>query len=200
MTRIDVRDLKGKIKNDAKGVTLRTGDKKQHIRIAYQNTGFGKKRFFVCPYCSKNVQHLYIDGTDLKCRTCGGVKYTGIQNCTKGGYDEIAYRMIRYAKQNDITFDFPFDYTTFIFDTRTSKKKFSDALKILQALENMRFHVLFFKSRYKPSVIKSVVTMQHPLIQSATLKELKNNIYDWNTGDRVKIPESNLSSFIKGAM
>ena len=93
MTRIDVRDLKGKIKDNAIQVTLDVIGKKHDLMLSYQNTGFGRKRFFVCPYCSKNVQYLYITGNSLKCRVCSGVKYTGIQNNTKGGYDEIAYRM-----------------------------------------------------------------------------------------------------------
>ena len=97
MTRIDVRDLKGKIKDNAIQVTLDVIGKKHDLMLSYQNTGFGRKRFFVCPYCSKNVQYLYITGNSLKCRVCSGVKYTGIQNNTKGGYDEIAYRMKKYA-------------------------------------------------------------------------------------------------------
>lgn len=198
---IDVRNLKELVKSDAVKVTFALEEGERTVHFAYQKTGYGQKRFFLCPQCGKRTVHLYIVKGNLKCRMCSGVKrYEGIQNNTKGGYDEIGYRMQKYAARHDIVFDFPFDYTAFIFDTRTSRKKFSDALKILQALENMRFHALFFKSRYKPSVIKSVVTMQHPLIQSATLKELKNNIYDWNTGDRVVIPESDLSSFVKGAM
>ena len=197
MDRIDVRDLKGKIKDDSKGVTLRIGDKMLHIMLTYQNTGFGKKRFFVCPYCSKNVQHLYIDGTDLKCRTCGGVKYTGIQNCTKGGYDEIAYKMKRYAAAHDIQFSFPFNYLDFTMDARMRKTKFRNYVKVLQALENMRFHSLFFSTQYKPNLIKSVMTGKHKIIQNVTLDELKNNIYDWETGGQIKIPESEVSGFVK---
>lgn len=197
MDRIDVRDLKGKIKDDSKGVTLRIGDKMQHIMLAHQNTGFGKKRFFVCPYCSNNVQHLYIDGTDLKCRTCGGVKYKGIQNCTKGGYDEIAYRMKRYAAAHDIQFSFPFNYLDFAMDARMRKTKFRNYVKVLQALENMRFHSLYFSTQYKPNLIRSVMTGKHKIVQNVTLDELKNNIYDWETGGQIKIPESEVSGFVK---
>ena len=198
---IDVRNLKELVKSDAVNVTLSLGGNKRTVNLAYQKTGYGQKRFFICPYCGKRTEHLYIVGDHLKCRVCSGVKkYEGIQNNTKGGYDEIGYRMQKYAAKHDIVFDFPFDYTAFIFDTRTSKKKFRDALNILQALENMRFHALFFKCRYKPSVIKSVLSMQHPLMQQVTLKELKDNIYNWNTVERVNLPESGLSSFVKGAM
>lgn len=188
MARIDVRDLKGKIKDDAKGVTLRIGDKMQHIRIAYQNTGFGKKWFFVCPYCSKNVQHLYIDGTDLKCRTCGGVKYTGIQNCTKGGYDEIAYRMKRYAAAHDIQFSFPFNYLDFALDARIRKTKFRDSVKVLQALENMRFQGIICKTTYSAETIRQVTSGKHPLLQICSLMELKEYFYDWETGKQIIIP------------
>ena len=44
MARIDVRDLKGKIKDDAVHVTLGVDNKKYDLMLAYQNTGFGKKR------------------------------------------------------------------------------------------------------------------------------------------------------------
>lgn len=198
---MDVRNLKELVKPDAVNVTFALGEGKRTVQLAYQKTGYGQKRFFICPYCGKRTEHLYIVGDHLKCRVCSGVKkYEGIQNNTKGGYDEIGYRMQKYAAKHDIVFAFPFDYTAFIFDPRTSKKKFRDDLNILQALENMRFHALFFKCRYKPSVIKSVLTMQHPLMQQVTLKELKDNIYNWNTGELVNLPESGLSSFVKGAM
>lgn len=79
---IEVKQLKGHIKADAHNVTIRTGDKSQVILLAYQKTGYGQKRFFVCPYCSKRVQLLYQSkGSDWKCRKCSDVNpYYGIQN------------------------------------------------------------------------------------------------------------------------
>ena len=141
MTRIDVRDLKGKIKDNAVQVTLDVIGKKHDLMLAYQNTGFGKKRFFVCPYCSKNVQYLYITGNGLKCRTCGDVKYTGIQNNTKGGYDEIAYRMKKYAAAHDIQFSFPFNYLDFVLDDRMHREKLCDSAASIGKHEISRNHL-----------------------------------------------------------
>lgn len=44
----------------------------QRIKISKQKTGFGYKKFFVCPNCSKRRKHLYlIDGACLfVCRSC----------------------------------------------------------------------------------------------------------------------------------
>ena len=196
---IDVAQLKSHIKADAHDVTIRTGGKSQVILLAYQKTGYGQKRFFVCPCCSKRVQRLYqSEGSDWKCRKCSGVNpYYGIQNNTKGGYNEIAYRMRKYADKVGIQFSFPFNYLDFALDARIHKKKFRDSVKVLQALENMRFHSLFFKSQYKPKVIKSVMNGKHPIIQNVTLEELKNNIYDWNTGKQVIIPEQVANGLVK---
>ena len=182
---IDVAQLKSHIKADAHDVTIRTGVKSQVILLAYQKTGYG--------------QRLYqSEGSDWKCRKCSGVNpYYGIQNNTKGGYNEIAYRMRKYADKVGIQFSFPFNYLDFALDARIHKKKFRDSVKVLQALENMRFHSLFFKSQYKPKVIKSVMNGKHPIIQNVTLEELKNNIYDWNTGKQVIIPEQVANGLVK---
>nr|DAV81924.1 MAG TPA: Trm112p-like protein [Caudoviricetes sp.] len=188
MTRIDVRDLKGKIKDNAVQVTLDVIGKKHDLMLAYQNTGFGKKRFFLCPYCSKNVQYLYITGNGLKCRTCGDVKYTGIQNNTKGGYDEIAYRMKKYAAAHDIQFSFPFNYLDFVLDDRMHREKFRNYVIVLQALENMRFQGIICKTTYSAKTIRLVTSGKHPLLQKCSLMELKEYFYDWETGQQIIIP------------
>ena len=188
MARIDVRDLKGKIKDDAVHVTLGIDNKKYDLMLAYQNTGFGKKRFFICPYCSKNVQYLYITGNGLKCRVCGGVKYTGIQNNTKGGYDEIAYRMKKYAAAHDIQFSFLFNYLDFVLDGRMHREKFRNYVTVLQALENMRFQGIICKTTYSAKTIRQVTSGKHPLLQKCSLMELKEYFYDWETGQQIIVP------------
>lgn len=197
---LDVGQLKGYIKADAQFVTVKTGDKSQMICLEYQKTGYGQKRFLVCPICSKRVQRLYqVKNYDWKCQKCSGVNpYHGIQNNTKGGYDEIAYRMQRIAEKNSISFTFPFNYLDFAFDERMRRKKFRNCIKIMQTLENMRFYSLFFSVTYKPKVIKLVITGKHPLMQNITLNDLKNNIYDWNTGKQILLSESKVNALVKG--
>ena len=179
VARIDVRNLKGKIKDDAASVTFGISGKKQRIILTYQNTGFGKKRFFVCPYCVKNVQYLYVIETDLKCRECAGIKYTGIQNNTKGGYDEIAYRMKKYAAAHDIRFSFPFNYVEYALDKRMLRDKFRAYIIVLQALENMRFQAIMYNTTYSTKTIRRVIKGEHPLLQKCSLMDLKEYCYDW---------------------
>ncbi len=191
--RIDVRQIKEYIKPDAKTVVISSGDKKQKVSLAYQKTGYGNKRYFMCPNCSERVESLYWVNGYWSCRKCSGVNpYNGIQNKTKGGYAEIAYRMQKYADAHDIQFDFPFNYLEFINDDRLQKKKFRNNLLVLQALESMRFHSLFFKVTYKASVLKSVTSGKHPLLQRVTLMELKDNTYDWSTGKQIILDQVTL--------
>ena len=116
------------------------------------------------------------------CRECGDVPvYKGIQNNTKGGYDEIGYRMQRYAAAHDIQFSFPFDYMAFVLDDRCSLNSFRVSLKILQGLENMRSQSIFYQKRYSNKTIKAVLTGTHPLIVNdrVTLQSLRDWFYEW---------------------
>jgi ribosomal protein L37AE/L43A len=192
---IDIRQVKGHIKDDARYITIKTGERKQVLELSYQRVGFGQRRFFVCPSCEKNTERLYYAKGIWKCRKCSGVNpYEGIQNNTRGGYDEIAYRMKRYAAKQNIQFEFPFDYLQFVLDPRIKGARFRNQIRVLQAMESMRFHALFFQAKYAPKLIRSVIRMEHPLMQKVTLDDLKNNIYDWNTGEKIEMDEGILRS------
>ena len=104
---------------------------------------------------------------------------------TKGGADEIAYRMKQYAYKHDIAFEFPFDYTVFGNDERSRKQSFRDKLIVLQGLENMRFQAIMGKTIYSSKVISSVCRGKHPLLKAVSLYDLKNWIYNWNTGKEI---------------
>ena len=120
------------------------------------------------------------------CSKCGNVNpYEGIKNNTKGGYDDIAYRMKRYAARYDIQFNFPFDYLDFIFDSRIGKQSFRKHLTVLQGFENMLFQSIMSKTTYSTKILSSVLRGKHPPLQTQTLWELKNWFYDWNTGQRI---------------
>lgn len=185
---IDIRQLKGNIEADAEKIKIETADKKQIVSLAYQKTGFGCKRYFVCPECSKRIEQLYFNGALWKCRRCSGANpYWGIQNSTKGGYDEIGYRMKRYAMMQNIEFDFPFDYLKFANDNRMKKSGFREKLMILQGLENMRFCSIILKINYEYRIIRSVLSGKHILLHTVTLMDLKNNLYDWHTGEQIRL-------------
>ena len=185
---IDIRQLKDKIKPDETVINIKIGEQEQKVALEYQKVGFGRRRFFRCPYCSKRVERLYYKNKRLRCSKCQGINlYRGIMNNTKGSYYEIAYRMTRYAEKHNIKFNLPFNYLNFVQDERIGREKFRQDLKIMQALENMRFHSLFFGQAYKPDDFKRVLSGEHPLLQSTTLSDLKNNVYDWKTGKQIKL-------------
>lgn len=194
---IDVKQFKGKVSPDAKSVTFQIEEGVENtVCFGYQKTGYGKKRFFLCPYCKRRVTRLYFVDHSYKCRECAGInQYKGIKNMTKGGSDEITYRMLRYAEKHDIVFEFPFDYLQFVTDERVRKKSFLKSLKILQGLENMRFQSVMSKVTYSSKVLSSVCSGKHPLLQEKSLDDLKNCIYNWNTGEEIIVQHPKL--FIK---
>jgi len=82
-------------------------------------------------------------------------------------------------------FEFPFDYTVFGNDERSRKQSFRDKLIVLQGLENMRFQAIMGKTIYSSKVISSVCRGKHPLLKAVSLYDLKNWIYNWNTGKEI---------------
>ena len=198
MIYIDIRQLKDRIKPDETVIKIKTGKQEQNIALEYQTVGFGRRRFFCCPFCSKRVERLYYKNERWRCSRCHGINpYRGIMNGTKGSYDEIAYRMMRYAEKKNIKFSLPFNYLEFAHDKRIGRKKFRQDLKILQALENMRFHSLFFGQTYKPDDFRSVTSGKHPLLQNVSLSDLKNNVYDWKTGEQIRLSLQSVRGLIK---
>lgn len=197
MEYIEIKQFKEKVPPDAKSATFQTKEGKENtVYFEYQKTGYGQKRFFLCPCCGKRVTKLYSMRYGYRCRECGGINpYKGIKNMTKGGSDEITYRMLKYAAKHGIQFEFPFDYLQFATDERIRKKSFLKSLKILQGLENMRFQAIMNKTTYSSKVLSSVCKGQHLLLQEKSLYDLKNWIYNWNTGQEIIVPHPKL--FIK---
>lgn len=184
---IDVKQFKENVKPDAESATFTDSSGiESTVSFGYQKTGYGLKRFFLCPCCAKRVQKLYQVDYSYKCRDCAGINpYRGITNMTKGGADEIAYRMIRYAEKNDIQFNFPFDYLQYVYDKRIKKQSFRKCLAVLQGLENMRFQAILNKTTYSAKILSSVCRGKHPLLCEKSLSDLKNWFYDWNTGKEI---------------
>lgn len=187
---ITVKQIKERCRPGAVAVTIGGNDsrKEQTIDLHRERSGCCDRLFFLCPSCGKKSVVLYLSGKGWTCRTCCPVSpYEGIQNKTKGGADEIGYRMKRYANLKGISFDYPFSYTAFALDDRTQQEAFRNSLKVLQALENMRSQALFFGSRYKVTEIRQVTTLKHPLMKTCTLEDLIDNFYDWHTGKVIRM-------------
>ncbi len=153
-------------------------DYKRPLVMDHVKVGFGFRNYLICPECGNRFVKLYLCGNRFVCRKCGKVPvYSGIQNTTKGGYKEIQYRMERYAGKHKIQFEYPFDYLDFVFD-----QKDPEALRVLQALENMRCQSIFFGVKYSSSTIRSVLSGDHPIMKDdqIALQDLRDHFYDWN--------------------
>lgn len=197
MEYIDVSQAKPVIKPGAGYIKITCPEHiEQRIGLEWVNQTYGRRPYFQCPICGRRIRRLYIISEEnpfWKCRKCAGVNlYKGIQNCTKGGADELLYRMQRYAERNDIQIRFPFSYLDHVFDKRTGNPKFLNHLKVLQALENMRNGCIFFGDRYKPAVIRKVTDGTHPLLQQLTLYDLANGLYHWKTCRPARVEEIKL--------
>lgn len=203
---ITVKQIKDKCRPGAVAVTIGGNDsrKEQTIDLHRERSGCCDRLFFLCPSCGKKSVVLYLSGKGWTCRTCCPVSpYEGIQNKTKGGADEIGYRMKRYANLKGISFDYPFSYTAFALDDRTQQEAFRNSLKVLQALENMRTQALFFGSRYTVKDFRQVTTLKHPLMKTCSCSDLQQYLYDWHTGkviqmDRVTLQASLVKTMNRG--
>lgn len=162
-----------------KGIKVSYCGKQFSVSFAEQKTGFGTRKFFVCPVCGKRRTKLFLCNSGLLCMGCAGVNpYKEIQNTTKGGYREIEYRMERYAEKNGFRIEkWPFEYTDYIEHPAYNRKKFRKVLKILQVLENMRLQNILFKTTYSQQTIKAVLKGNHPALTKYTLPELRKYLW-----------------------
>jgi hypothetical protein len=104
--------------------------------------------------------------------------YKGITYTTRGGTDEIQYRMSRIATAYNIPLKYPFNYLDVIFERpkymRT--KKWTEGLYKLQILENMRNQTIFFNERYDAKVIRQIFEKH---LYYHTIAELRNYFFNW---------------------
>lgn len=153
------------------------------IYISEQKTGFGVKRFMVCPYCGKRRERLYIVNESLiYCRTClpnGLSIYKGLTHSTDGGTREIEYRMKRAAHKYKIPIrKWPFSYIDVLFDRPKYYriKKWDEGLRVLQILENLRTQTIFYSNTYKPEIIDRLIKGH---LYDYSLPELEKWLYNW---------------------
>ncbi len=180
MYEIDIKQLKEILKPKTKKLKFTLEGHDHEIFISRQKTGFGEKCFMMCPTCGERFTKLYIVDGKLKCRKCGKVKaYRAIQNSTKGGYIDLQYRMENLAKKHNINFNYPFDYMQVATEQNLRIGKHQKLLKVLQALENMRFQAILYEKAYSTKTIKKVLKGEHPTMLLHTLMDLKKYLYPW---------------------
>ncbi len=162
-----------------KGIKVSYCGKLFSVDFAEQRTGFGTRKFFVCPVCGKRRTKLFLCGSGLFCVDCADLKpYKDLQNSTKGGYREIQYRMERFAERNGIKIKkWPFEFVDYADNPAYNRKKFQKVLKILQVLENMRLQNILFKTTFRQRTIKAVLTGKHPALTKYTLPELQKKLW-----------------------
>lgn len=180
-TYIDVKDFNklGCKELQTAMIQLKSG-RKYSIQFSQQKTGYGKKLFLICQGCSSRRTKLFVCGNELLCRECYPLpEYRGIKNVTPGGYEYIEWRMLMLARSKQIPLKFPFHYLEYQKPKYKHFDKWQEAIKKLQALENMRNQAIFFKKRYTLKTINRVYHGQHSLLKQCSLQELDRYFYRW---------------------
>lgn len=193
---LDMKSLKDRLKPGTEYIQLETGGKVQQINLLHLQNGVAARWFFVCPECGKKILKIYLAGSWMCCKCACLNPYAGIQNRTKGGAEELLYRMQRYAEKKNIQIrKLPFCYKDYETDSRLHRETFRKDLKVLQALDNMRLQAVLFGTRYKAALIKKVTSGNHPLMQ-LDIHELYLHLYNWKTCQKIFLPEEMMDQVI----
>jgi len=133
-----------------------------NVQIITQLTGFGRRRYFICPTCERKCGKLhnisYIKNR-LYCQSCVPIDLYRVRRSL---YDEAGQSLIVWhmnkmvATISDQPIKFPFHYLNYDIDPppNMSRKKYREALLKLQILENMRFAVIAHGFQYTASDIR----------------------------------------------
>ena len=154
------------------------------IALASQKTGYGEKRFLLCPNCNCRRVKLYRFRDQLLCRKCLPVNvYKELQHSTKGGCKYISYIMYRFSLRSGIDFNrHPFHYLEYEKPKFKHTEKWVDNLTIMQALANMRFQTIFMERIWSAETINSVLKFTNSWLYICDLYDLDNYIIDWDKG------------------
>ncbi|NRT92265.1 hypothetical protein [Clostridium beijerinckii] len=79
--------------NNDKMIIYKGNELLNKIGISKQKTGFGYKRFFICPVCKERHTRLYDTNKGFVCRNCLDVS---IYSARKNMYDENIKNVIKY--------------------------------------------------------------------------------------------------------
>ena len=129
------------------------------VQLTMQRTGFGHRRYFLCPSCDRKCGKLHFQNEWLYCQKCTP---QDIYKYRRGLYDEGGERLIMWHMNKLIKsisnkpIKWPFHYHDYLFGKPQgmSGRKFRNTLMKLQIMENMRFEVIFAGRRFKATHIK----------------------------------------------
>ena len=185
---VDIQDCVSRGPGEMTAATIRLDNGREYeVQFAGQRTGYGEKKFFICPRCGSRRTKLYLYGDWLLCRSCyPGELYRTIKNVTPGGDLYIAHLMRSLARKEQIELQrVPFCYLEYRKPKYRHFKKWHTAIVKLQALENMRNQAIFFNKRYPLDVIRGVLKGENALLYVCTLQELDQYFYNWEDGCRL---------------
>lgn len=158
--------LFGRIKSYARGGWCHY--KIQEIFISKQKTGFGERKFFVCPECGERRTKIYCyeNGEKFKCRSCLG-KNIYSERCNLydgGGTALIEYKFFNLISELDLSKTskkrhIPFDsrYYGACKPKHMRYEKFELILKQLTALSAMRDTTILQKCKYGTKDINRIL-------------------------------------------
>ena len=144
---------------DQEGVTVRGG---YPIEIIQQKTGFGFRRYFICPTCGRKCAKVHqIEGYEaqLYCQKCIPVSLYRYRQSLydEGGTALVKWHMWKLADKIGITIKFPYCFLDYPDKPpegiRISQGKYFITLLELQRLEELRVIAIHY----------SVNRMQFPL-------------------------------------
>ena len=134
-----------KVSDIPAGYTVRSGQ--VIVQLTKQRTGFGYRRYFICPSCGRKCGKLYVTASGLYCQCCTPLDpYKTRRNL----YDEDSARLIAWhmdklvATISDTRIEYPFNYFRYPIDPPQgiSRRKYRETLLRLQIMENMRHAAL----------------------------------------------------------
>jgi len=120
----NVLDLKGKIltwnwtKNGENVASIGMIPKENHLLLTYlankerittpiyyeeSETGYGERKWFTCPFCSKKCALLYLKGKYFACRKCHGLNYKSSQ--LSGDMDYYHDQLMKLCKILKVEYD-----------------------------------------------------------------------------------------------
>lgn len=153
------------------------------FRTAEQKTGFGVKRFLICPNCgARRVKLVHVRGKTY-CHGCAPFNVYA-ERCNlydSGGTALIVYHLKKLARSAKITIRWPFDCMDHTFSKPAGMRweRWSMTLKKLQALEQMRFCAIFLQCRYTAKDIKERTSRE--VLEGVSLAEIEGRLPVQNT-------------------
>lgn len=133
------------------------------VRMVPQRTGFGWRRYFLCPSCGRKCAKLHQIVEGLHCQSCSPVDLYAYR---RGLYDEDSHHLIVWhmhklaATINDEPIQYPYHYFNYPIEPPQgmSHERYRKTLLRLQILENMRYAAIAHGCRFTGADIRHYIS------------------------------------------